>query len=447
MPPLFALRSQHIVTPEGVREGAVLVREGVIEDVVNAGAIPGGTPVDDVGQSVVMPGLIDPHVHINEPGHTEWEGFETATRAAAAGGITTLVDMPLNSEPVTTTLAALEAKQQAAAGKLWVDVGFYAGLVPGNTPHLPALLDAGVLGVKAFLCHSGLDAFPSASEHDLRAAMPLLAARSVPLLVHAELPAVADLTPTDPQSYAAYLASRPRRWECDAIRLMIDLCRETRCPVHIVHLSAADALPMLQAARAQGLPITVETAPHYLAFAAEDIPDGDTRFKCAPPIRERNNRERLWQALRRGDIDLIATDHSPCPPTLKLLDTGDFQRAWGGIASLQLSLPVAWTAARARSASLENIALWMSHHPARFLGIDHRKGAIAKGYDADLVVWDPEAPFTVDPAMLYHRHKITPYDGMTLYGVVEKTFLRGTLVYEHGRHAGPPQGEQVLRIE
>ena len=265
----------------------MLVREGIIEAVIGVDEIPGDLPVDDVGQSVVMPGLIDPHVHVNEPGHADWEGFETATRAAAAGGITTLVDMPLNSEPVTVTHAAFEAKQQSATGKLWVDMGFYAGLVPGSARHLPALLDAGVLGVKAFLCHSGLDAFPKVTEEDLRAAMPLLAERGVPLLVHAELPTPPAPTTTDSQSYTAYLASRPQRWEHDAIRLMIDLCRETQCPVHIVHLSAADALPMLQAARAEGLPLTVETAPHYLALAAEDIPDGDTQFKCAPPIRER----------------------------------------------------------------------------------------------------------------------------------------------------------------
>ena len=301
--PDLVLRSRRIVTPDGIRNGAVSIKDGVISNIVFTEDIPPNWLVEDVGDSVVMPGLVDSHVHINEPGRAEWEGFETATRAAAAGGITTLVDMPLNSSPVTTTVEAFEQKLAAARGKLWVDCGFYAGLIPGNTAHLEPLIDAGVLGVKAFLVHSGIDEFPNATEADLRAGMPILARHNVPLLVHAECDLGTSSNMADPRSYAAYLASRPKAWENEAIRLMIDLCREYGCPTHIVHLSSSEAVSILRAARQDGLPVTVETCPHYLFFASEDIPDGDTRFKCAPPIREGENCERLWQALREGVID------------------------------------------------------------------------------------------------------------------------------------------------
>ncbi len=340
---LWALVSRRVVTPAGIRAAAVVVSGETIVDVVAPEEIPGSCRVEDVGDRVVLPGLVDTHVHINEPGRTEWEGFATATRAAAAGGITTLVDMPLNSSPVTTTAEALAMKGEAAAGQLRVDCGFYGGVVPGNGGRIGELIDAGVLGFKAFLCHSGIDEFPNATEADLRAVMPELARAGLPLLVHAEL--IGDDVPPAPataaecRSYARYLASRPRQWEHDAIRLMIALCRETGCRVHVVHLASADALPMIAEARAEGLPLTVETGPHYLTFAAEDIPDGDTRFKCAPPIRERPHRERLWHGLRDGLIDTIGSDHSPAPPELKRLAEGDLSRAWGGIASLQLAPP------------------------------------------------------------------------------------------------------------
>ena len=364
----FALHSQTVITPLGVRAAAVLVDDGRIVDVVTARDVPADFPVQDVGDLVVMPGLIDAHVHINEPGRTEWEGFATATRAAAAGGITTLIDMPLNSDPVTTTVDALRAKRAAAAGQCWVDVGFYGGLVPGNFGALPALLDAGVFGLKAFLTHSGIDEFPNATEADLRAAMPLLAERGLPLLAHAELGKGADVSDSDPTHYSTWRQSRPPSMELDAIRLLIQLCRQTGCPTHIVHLAAAEALPDLVAARSQRLPLTVETAPHYLYFAAEEVPEGDTRFKCAPPIRGADNRERLWQALRDGLIDFVATDHSPCPPPMKRLQEGDFLAAWGGIASLQLLLPIVWTAAHARGHAPADLARWLSRWPAHFLG-------------------------------------------------------------------------------
>jgi len=440
----FALKSRRILTPDGERSGAVLVQEGRIAGVIASEAVPAGCPVEDVGASVVMAGLVDSHVHINEPGRTAWEGFETATRAAAAGGITTLVDMPLNSTPVTTTPAALAEKKAAAQGKLWVDCGFYAGLVPGNASALAPLLEGGVLGVKAFLVPSGLEDFPNATEADLRAALPLLARAGVPLLVHAERDLGAPAM-RDPCRYADYLASRPRAWENAAVALLIEQARAFGAAIHIVHLSSSEAVPALAAARAEGLPVTVETCPHYLYFAAEAVADGDTRFKCAPPIREAENRERLWAALRDGIIDAVVSDHSPTLPVLKLLDAGDFQRAWGGIASLQLGLSVVWTAARARGFAWADVARWMSLAPAHLLGLADRKGQIAPGRDADLVVWNPEALFCVEPARIHHRHPLTPYDGERLYGVVEMTWLRGKKVYAQGRFLDGPVGRVLVR--
>ncbi|WP_457653625.1 allantoinase AllB [Rhodocaloribacter sp.] len=442
--PEFAVKSRRVVTPEGVREAVVVIGGGRILDVVAPGEAPPELPVRDEGDRVVMPGLVDPHVHVNEPGRTAWEGFETATKAAAAGGITALVDMPLNSDPVTTTVEALRAKAAASEGKRWVDVGFYGGLVPENARSLGPLLGAGILGVKAFLVPSGLDAFPPVGWADLRAAMPVIASK---LLVHAERmteDGEGKGNPGDARRYEVYAASRPEAWEQAAIREMIALVRETGCRVHVVHLAAASAVPMLEAARREGLPITVETCPHYLFFSATDVPDGDTRFKCAPPIRDEANREGLWAALRSGVIDFIASDHSPCPPAMKHLDTGDFRSAWGGIASLQLSLPALWTAARARGFTVADVVEWMSRRPAAFLGLSARKGSLAPGRDADVVVWDPERAFTVAAERLFHRHKVTPYAGKCLYGVIEKTYLRGRLVYEHGRIFGEPWGS-ILR--
>jgi allantoinase len=445
---LWALSSRRVVTPNGILAAAVVISGETILDVVEPGALPAECRVEDVGDRAILPGLVDIHVHINEPGRTDWEGFATATRAAAAGGITTLVDMPLNSSPVTTTAEALAAKIGAASGQLRVDCAFHAGVVPGNRGHAGALIAAGVVGFKAFLCHSGIDEFPNATEADLRAVMPELARAGLPLLVHAERidgdPAEPPSSPAECRSYARYLASRPRAWEHDAIRLMIALCRETGCRVHIVHLASADALPMIARARAEGLPLTVETCPHYLAFAAEEIPDGDTRFKCAPPIREREDRERLWQGLGLGLIDTIGSDHSPAPPGLKRLHDGDLARAWGGIASLQLSLPAVWTGARDRGFTLADVALWMARNPADLVGLSGRKGAIARGRDADLVVFDPEASVAVNPSTLHHRHRATPYEGRVLAGRVETSYLRGRAVYRSGDFPGPNRG-QALR--
>lgn len=442
----FALRSRRVVLPEGVREGIVVVDGQQIADVILADSVREAprVPIEDLGDLVISPGVIDSHVHVNEPGRTHWEGFQSATRAAAAGGVTLVVDMPLNSSPVTTSSAALAQKHATAVVKCWVDTAFYSGLVAGNADQIESLLRDGVLGVKAFLCPSGLEEFPAASEDDLRAAMPVLASHGAPLLVHAELispaPAMRNV-----RSYAEYVASRPAQWEVDAIELLIRLCREYRCRVHIVHLAACEALPLLAAARREGLPVTVETCPHYLFFDGEHVRDGDTRFKCAPPIRPGMSSE-LWAGLMEGMIDTIGSDHSPCPPEMKCLDSGDFTRAWGGISSLQLTLPILWTCClKHQLQDLVQAAQWLSAAPAKLLGLDDRKGRIAPGYDADLAVWDPEMHWKVDGAQLHHRHKMTPYDGVELTGRVRRTYVRGKLVYRDGEHMGPPSGELLRR--
>jgi allantoinase len=446
-PQRIALVSSQVVTPDGIGPAGILVEEGQIQAVVSPDAVPSDWPTRNVGESMILPGLVDTHVHINEPGRTKWEGFETATQAACAGGITTLVDMPLNCIPVTTSLSALQEKLSATSGKLRVDCGFYGGVVPGNTDQLEPMIQAGVKGFKAFLCPSGIDDFPPATEADLRQAMPILARHRIPLLVHAELetPTSQALPEPNPHQYATYLASRPGTWETDAIAMMIRLAKEFNCPVHIVHLACADALPMLAQARSEGVPITVETCPHYLVFAAEEIPDGDTRYKCAPPIREADNRHRLWQGLQDGVIDFIISDHSPCVPELKKLETGDFMGAWGGISSLQFGLSSIWTEARQRGFGISQVVGWMSTRPAQMVGLTGQKGAIAPGYDADLVLWDPLAPVTIQPETTYHRNKLTPYAGRQLVGRVLETWLAGAPIYvaQHPNE-GPPRGRQLL---
>jgi allantoinase len=445
------VRGKRVITPEGERAAAIHVRGGVIAAVSAYGEIPSGSTVHEAGDLVVMPGLVDTHVHINEPGRTEWEGFSTATRAAAAGGVTTLIEMPLNSIPATTTAAAFREKLAAAAGKLWVDVGFWGGVVPGNSAELQPLWDAGVFGFKCFLAPSGVNEFANVTEADLRLALPNLAALGAPLLAHAELPepiekAVESLPKTaSPRKYATWLAARPREAEDDAVALLLRLGSEFGARIHIVHVSSADALALLRSAKAAAGAVTAETCPHYLTFAAEEIADGTTEFKCAPPIRERENREKLWQGLGDGTLDFIATDHSPCPPAMKLPEEGDFLRAWGGIASLQLSLPAVWTEARARGYAVTHLATWLCEGPARLAGLAGRKGTIAVGCDADFVIWDPEAKFHVEPAKLHHRHKVTPYAGRELSGRVETTFLRGRKIFERGEFSAGPLGHVLHR--
>ncbi len=449
-PPDLVVRGKRVVLPEGERAAAIQIRGGAIAAISAFDDIPGRSPLHEAGDSIVMPGLVDTHVHINEPGRTEWEGFSTATRAAAAGGVTTLIEMPLNSIPATTTAAAYREKVAAAMGKLWVDVGFWGGVVPGNTAELRPLWEAGVFGFKCFLVPSGVEEFAHVSEADLRAAAPELAALGAPLLAHAEMPgpiaaAVKDLSKADLKPYATWLASRPREAENEAIALLLRLSREFRVRTHIVHLSSSDAIQHLRQAKLDGLAVTVETCPHYLTFAAEEIREGATESKCAPPIRERENLEKLWAALADGTIDLIATDHSPCPPAMKLPGEGDFIRAWGGIASLQLSLAAVWTEAAPRGYAVPHLAAWLCRGPARLAGLEKRKGTIAVGCDADLAIWNPNAKFVVEPSQLHHRHKITPYAGRALAGVVETTILRGRKIYDRGEFCPSPIGRVLHR--
>jgi allantoinase len=434
-PPVF--RSRRVVTPEGVRPAALHIHDGMIRRVAAWDDVPRGVAVEDVGDLVLMPGLVDTHVHMNEPGRTEWEGFETATRAAAAGGVTTLLDMPLNSVPATTSVAGLEAKRLAARGKCTVDVGFIGGVVPGNAHELAPLRAAGVLAFKCFLVDSGVEEFPGVHEDDLREAFPVLATLGVPLMVHAEHPAHIVTPPRNgSRSYATYLASRPPAAEGAAIEMLVRLVEWCRVPIHIVHLSSAEGLGVVRAARSGGLPITAETCPHYLTFAADEIPDGATAYKCAPPIRSAVERDALWQGLLRGDLDMVVSDHSPAPPALKD-GGGDFFSAWGGIASLQLGLSAMWTAAAARGVGLVELASWMAAGPAALVGLQRRKGYVAAGRDADLVVWDPGASAVVDGAQLQHRHPVTPYTGRRLRGAVRATYLRGRLAYRDGDFTAP----------
>jgi allantoinase len=445
------VRSQRVVLPTGVRPAAIHTRSGRIVAIGEYNDRPAGIPELDAGEHVVLPGLVDTHVHINDPGRAEWEGFEHATRAAAAGGVTTLVDMPLNSIPPTTSVAALEEKRAAARGRCHVDVGFWGGVVPGNATDLVPLAAAGVLGFKCFMCPSGVDEFGHVGESDLRDALPILAALDLPLLAHAELPALlrnpmvsTHGAPRDPRRYRTWLESRPDASEQAAIEMLVGLAVEYRARIHIVHLASAVALPDIRAARTAGVRLSVETCPHYLTFAAEDIGDGATAFKCAPPIRSRMNRERLWEALTAGDIDFVATDHSPAPPALKHLDDGDFLSAWGGVASLQLGLSVVWTGAAERGVPLERLAGWMAAGPAALARLG-TKGAIAVGRDADLVVWDPDAEWIVDARTLHHRHPVTPYDRRRVRGRVLTTILRGGTVFDRGDFANAPLGSTLRR--
>jgi len=444
----LVVRGHRVVTENGIGPASVHIRQGRITDVASFKEAPSESKIIEAGeQSVLMPGLVDCHVHVNEPGRTAWEGFETATRAAAAGGVTTIVDMPLNCIPATTTLDALKAKLKSARGKLHIDVAFWGGVVPGNTSELAKLWDAGVVGFKCFLVPSGVDEFPNVTESDLSKAMPELARIGATLIVHAELPGPIEQAGYDQsalagrgsdfRAYETFLRSRPRQAENEAVKLTIRLSRETGCRVHIVHHSSADALTTLREAKASGVLITAETCPHYLHFAAEEIRAGATEFKCCPPIRERQNRELLWEALRDGTIDLVASDHSPCPPEMKLREQGDFMKAWGGISSLQLRLPVMWTEAKTRGFTIEQLSEWLCRAPARLVGLGQRKGAIAAGSDADIVIWNPGAEFRVQPEMIHHRHTLTPYSGEVLSGVVEKTFLRGQIVYDGGEFSAP----------
>ena len=425
-------------TDGAVRAVSVAVRDGVVVAIAGYDDPPAAPArVDLADDQVLIPGLVDSHVHINEPGRTEWEGFATATRAAAAGGVTTLVDMPLNSIPATTTVASLEVKQAVARGKVHVDVAFWGGIVPGNLADLAGLHHAGVVGFKAFLVPSGVDEFPQVSYGELADALRTVQPWDALTVVHAEDPDVIDAaTPPHGTSYADFVASRPHEAEDQAITRLVELARATRARVHVLHLSSASALPALAAARQQGLGVSAETCPHYLTLVAEDVPDAATAYKCCPPIRGRANQDALWQGLRDGVIDQVVSDHSPCTADLKA--SGDFGVAWGGIASLQLGLPLVWTAARARGFALTDVVRWMAHEPARHTRLP--KGQIAVGAAADLVAFAPDETFTVDAAALHHRNPLTPYERRALSGVVRRTWLRGVDTADdkpRGRLIGP----------
>jgi allantoinase len=445
--PDLIIRGRTVVSAETIGPAALHIRDEKIVSVQDFDEVVEGCEIVEArDDSIVMPGLVDTHVHINSPGRTEWEGFPTATRAAAAGGITTLVDMPLNSIPATTTLSAFKTKLNDARENCFVDVGFWGGVVPGNTGELEAMIAAGVVGFKCFLVPSGVDEFPHVTEDDLREAMPELTRLGAILIVHAELPGpmAATASTGDTSDYETFLRSRPRAAENEAVELMIRLSREFGTRVHIVHLSSADAVPLIRDAQASGVKISAETCPHYLHFQAETIHDGATEFKCCPPIRESENREQLWQGLADGTIEMIVSDHSPCPASMKLRETGDFVAAWGGIASLQLRLPVVWTEASRRGFTLRELTKWLCLNPARQVSLESRKGSLAADCDADVVIWNPNREFIVDGEQLEHRHKLTPYQGERLRGVVEKTFLRGRKIYDGQRHNDLPLGRMLL---
>ena len=429
-----SIRSTRVVTGGEVRPATLRYEEGTIVE------IGGGVADIDFGDLVIMAGLVDSHVHVNEPGRTEWEGFATATAAAAAGGTTTIVDMPLNSIPPTTSVTALAEKQRAARGKVSVDVAFWGGVVPGSEDQIEPLAAAGVCGFKAFMTDSGVPEFPALDVELLRRAMVSTAAAEVPLVVHAEDPERLAPFTRNPARYTSYLESRPVDAEVEAIGVAGRLAGETGAQVHILHVSSGEGAGAI----ADHAGLSGETCPHYLTFAAEEIPDGGTLFKCAPPIRGADHREALWGALKEGAIDAVVSDHSPAPPELKQVDSGDFSRAWGGISSLQLRLPVVWTGAAARGFELADVAEWLCSGPSRLAGLDHRKGSIRVGSDADLVVWDPEGAFTVRGDALHHRHPLTPYEGMTLRGLVIATILRGETVYD-GRRVTAGHGRMLSR--
>ncbi len=441
---MVLIHSKRTVLPGGITEAWVMAEDGIITGITNTAPNAAGYTLHEAGNHILMPGVIDPHVHINEPGRTAWEGFDTATKAALAGGITTLVDMPLNASPVTTTVKAFDEKLKACETNLHTNAGFWGGLIPGNEDEIIPLIEKGVLGFKAFLTHSGIDGFPNITNETLQKAMPILTEHGLPLLVHCELTDAESHSSGNERSYKNYLASRPKKWEDNAVEMMINLCRAFNCKTHIVHLSSANSLNAIRNAKEEGMPLTVETAQHYLYFNSSAPADGQTQFKCAPPIREQENNELLWQALKDGIIDFVATDHSPSTPDLKELESGNFMKAWGGIASLQFALPILWTAAKKRNASIKDITKWLCENPAKLIGKGSTKGRIAMGYDADLIVLDDMENFVVTEDIIHHRHKVTPYMNEQLCGVVKQTFIGGKVAFDNGIFTTLHAGKKIL---
>uniref|UniRef100_A0A8B9KB50 allantoinase n=1 Tax=Astyanax mexicanus TaxID=7994 RepID=A0A8B9KB50_ASTMX len=440
-----AIRSQRVLVGEEIQPALITIKEGKIHSILPdpGAALNTAGEVLDVGNSLVMPGIVDCHVHVNEPGRTDWEGYWTATRAAAAGGVTTIVDMPLNSIPPTTTLQNLYTKLQAAAGQCFVDTAFWGGVIPGNQLELRPMIRAGVVGFKCFLIHSGVDEFPHVSDSDLHKVMRQLQGTGTVLLFHAEkeVPQLLE-EDGDPSEYSTFLRSRPDVMELEAIRTVTELCLRYQVRCHIVHLSSAQSLEVIRAARLAGAPLTVETTHHYLTLSAEDIPPRATQFKCCPPIRGTANQEQLWSALRAGDIDMVVSDHSPCTPSLKQLDSGDFSQAWGGISSLQFGLSLFWSSASKRGFSVPDVVRLLCKKPALLCRLGNRKGSLTPGHDADLVIWDPEKEFTVNMRG-FMFHTLTPYLGRTLCGEVKGTVVRGNLVYFNGSFS--PQAKHTAQ--
>ncbi len=450
MSPIIQLKSHRVVTPEGEISASILVQDKMIIAIKPYDYISDTiSKVFDYSDKVILPGLVDSHVHVNEPGRTDWEGFDTATHAACAGGITTVIDMPLNCIPVTITEQALAEKLAVLDDKLWIDTGFWGGATADNLADLPALLDAGVFGVKSFTIHSGIDEFQAVNEAQLLAAMRKLAEKGLPHLIHAELEPEHNKPASIGSSYQSFLKTRPESWENNAIAMVIRVMQQLESEglkphAHIVHLSSASALPMIKQAKSAGLKLTVETCPHYLVLAAEEIPDGKATYKCCPPIRETDNQQKLWQALKDGVIDCIVSDHSPCTPQLKNLDSGDLENAWGGISGLQFGLSLVWSKAQKLGFSLSEIANLVSTQPAKLLGLNH-KGEIAVGKQADFCIFSADDNYRITADCIHHKHKISPYIGTQVDGVIDATWLAGQVIYQNQDFVGQASGQVLLK--
>lgn len=442
------LHSNRVITPDGIRPATIHIRDGLIQSVFSGRRELIHIPIEDLGDLVIMPGIIDPHVHVNDPFQSDWKGFDSTTKAAAAGGVTSIIDMPSNAQLPTTTAQALELKVAAARDQIHVNCGFWGGVVPGNASEMIRLLEMGALGLKAFLGNSGIDNFPAIQESELRKAMPLLTSQNLPLLVHCELNGSSPSGPTKTpiKSYLDYMKSRPESWEIQAIDLIIRLTWDYHCRSHITNLSAADALPAIRIARQSHLPISVETCPQYLSYNAEGLADEAPLFECAPPIRRKSNNDLLWEALINEDIDFIASGHTPIPTELDDLESNSFIKAKRGMANLPLSLPLIWTEAKKRSIGFYSIFKWFCYNPAQFLGLDHLKGSIASGYDADIVVWNPEETFKVTTDILLDDNKVSPHLNRHLSGKIERTYVSGNLVYNNGAFNALQKGNLILNL-
>ncbi|MEZ4792590.1 MAG: allantoinase AllB [Gelidibacter sp.] len=441
----FLIHSKRCFIDKDFSEATLHIKTEKIHEIYKDSYKIEGLPFFDYGNLIVMPGLIDAHVHINEPGRTDWEGFETATKAAATGGVTTLIEMPLNASPVTTTVETFIVKQKAAKNKLHINCGFYGGIIPTNTEDIEDLIKAGVFGIKGFLTHSGIDEFPNVSKEHLEAIAPILKKHDSPLLLHCELTDAKVPTVKNPKSYQEYLHSRPQHWETSAIDLALEIQKKFDIKVHIVHLSASEGIQRIKKRKQETDKLTVETCSHYLYFDAEDIPDASPIYKCAPPIREKPNNNLLWQFLFDDGFDFLTSDHSPAPPERKQLETGDFFKAWGGISGLQFTLPILYSEAKKHGLSLEKLIPLLTENPAKFLGLEHQKGKLKKGFDADITIWNDSESFTISEDIIQHRHKATPYMNAVVFGKVIHTFVNGSQVVENSELKTLKAGKLLLK--